>query len=320
MIRSLTVLFCSLAAINGALAQTYPAKPAKLLVGFAAGGATDITARIVAAKVSEIWGQQLIVENRPGAGGTLAADLAAKAPADGYTLFACAIGSHGIAPALFKKLPYDHIRDFAPISLLGTTPNVMVVHPSVSARSVAEFIAYAKGNPGKINYGSAGAGSSPHLSVELFKLMTGINMVHVPYKGGSQGLTDLLGGQIQMMITNVPSQLASIRAGKIRALAVTTTRRAAQLPHLPTMAEAGVPDYEVTVWYGMCAPAGLAKLLVERLNTDVVKALNSPETQQRLADQGIDAAPMTPDQFAAFIRAETAKWAKVVRDSGATAD
>jgi tripartite-type tricarboxylate transporter receptor subunit TctC len=318
--RALALLALSLVLVGPAGAQPFPAKPLRLFVGFSAGGGVDITGRIVAAKLSELWGQAITVENRLGAGGTLAADAVAKAPADGYTFVVCNAASHGIAPSLYKKLPYDPIRDFTPISLLGITSNVMVVHPSVPATTVAEFIAYAKANPGRISFGSSGIGTSPHLSVELLKSMTGINLVHVPYKGGAQSSTDLLSGQIQLLITNLPEQIGYIKAGKTRALGVSTTKRSPQLPDLPTISEAGVPGFDVTVWYGLCAPAGLPRALVDKVNADVAKAVLSPDTRQRLFDQGVEASRNSPEEFAAFIRAEVTKWAKVVRDSGATAD
>jgi tripartite-type tricarboxylate transporter receptor subunit TctC len=318
--RALALLALSLVLVGPAGAQPFPAKPLRLFVGFSAGGGVDITGRIVAAKLSELWGQAITVENRLGAGGTLAADAVAKAPADGYTFVVCNAASHGIAPSLYKKLPYDPIRDFTPISLLGITSNVMVVHPSVPATTVAEFIAYAKANPGRISFGSSGVGTSPHLSVELLKSMTGINLVHVPYKGGAQSSTDLLSGQIQLLITNLPEQIGYIKAGKTRALGVSTTKRSPQLPDLPTISEAGVPGFDVTVWYGLCAPAGLPRALVDKVNADVAKAVLSPDTQRRLFDQGVEASRNSPEEFAAFIRAEVTKWAKVVRDSGATAD
>jgi tripartite-type tricarboxylate transporter receptor subunit TctC len=318
--RALALLALSLVLVGPAAAQPFPAKPLRLFVGFSPGGGVDITGRIVAAKLSELWGQAMTVENRLGAGGTLAADAVAKAPADGYTFVVCNAASHGIAPSLYKKLPYDPIRDFTPISLLGITSNVMVVHPSVPATTVAEFIAYAKANPGRISFGSSGVGTSPHLSVELLKSMTGINLVHVPYKGGAQSSTDLLGGQIQLLITNLPEQIGYIKAGKTRALGVSTIKRSPQLPDLPTISEAGVPGFDVTVWYGLCAPAGLPRALVDKVNADVAKAVLSPDTQRRLFDQGVEASRNSPEEFAAFIRAEVTKWAKVVRDSGATAD
>lgn len=309
-------LLISLAAYS----QAYPSRPVRMLVGFTPGGANDIVARIVAAKLSEIWGQQMVVENRPGAGSNIAAEIVAKAPPDGYTLLLCMTATHGINPALYKKLPYDHIKDFAPISLIGTTSNVLVVHPSLPAKSVSEFIAYAKANPGKISYASGGVGTSLHLSMELLRSMTGINVVHVPYKGAGPAATDLLGGYVPAMFGSLPSQMLNIKNGKLRALGVTSAKRSTQLPDVPTFIESGVRDFEITTWYGMCAPTAVPKPIEAKLNADLVKALNMPDLRQRLAEQGVDAEPSTPEQFAAFIKSETIKWARVVKSSGATAN
>jgi len=300
-------------------AQSFPTKPPRLLVGFVAGGGVDQTERITAAKLGELWDTQILVENRVGAGGTLAADATAKSLADGHTLNVCNIASHSIGPALYKKLPYDPLKDFTYIGLIGTTPNILAVHPSVPAATVAEFIAYAKANPGKLTYGSSGVGTSPHLSVELFKSMTGIQATHIPYKGGAQSSADLVGGQIQFVITNLPEQIGYVRQGRTRALGVSTTRRSPQLPDVPSISET-VPGYDVTVWYGLCAPAGLNRSLLDKISADLQKAVTSPDTAKRLADVGVEASPNTPDQFRAYVRGEIAKWAKVVKESGATAD
>ena len=315
--RALAVLAILFA--HSVAAQTYPVKPPRLLVGFVPGGGVDQTARIAAARLSEIWGQQITVENRAGAGGTLAADAAAKSPADGYTLVLCNVGSHGIGPALYKKIPYDAQKDVTYIGLIGTTPNVFVVHPSVPANTVAEFIAYAKANPGRLSYGSSGVGTSTHLGVELLRSMTGIQIVHVPYKGGAQSSADLLGGQIQFLITNLPEQVAYIKAGRTRALGVSTARRSPQFPDVPAIGET-LPGYEVTVWYGLCGPGGMPRPLVDKIGSDLVKAVSGPEIVRRYADAGVETAPSTPQQFTEFARAEQAKWAKVVKDSGASAD
>ncbi len=304
----------SVGAASVAHSQTYPSKSGRLLVGFAPGGGVDITARIVAAKLSEIWGQQLVVDNRAGAGGTIATEIAAHAPADGYTLLLCGIWSHGVAPSLYKTLGYDHIRDFAPVSLIGTTPNMLVVLPSFPAKSVSEFIAYVKANPGKVAVASPGAGSSPHMTLELFRLTTGTDFVHVPYKGGAPALADLLGGHIQAMFDNMSSQVATIKAGRTRVLAVTSSKRNAHFPEVATMIESGVP-IDVTVWYGLCAPAAVPKPILAKLNADLRKALSMTDVKQRLDENGVDAAPSTPAEFAALIKSETEKWAKVVRDA-----
>ena len=274
----------SLASIGAAHSQAYPNRPLRDIVPFPPGGAVDTVTRIVTAKLSEVLGQTIVVENRAGAGGNVGADAAAKSTPDGYTLFTCQIASHAVSPALYKKtLPYDHIKDFVPISRLGTTPNVLSVHPSVPVNSVSEFIAYAKARRGKINYGSSGVGTSPHLTMELFKLTTGIDLVHVPYKGGAPALIDLLGGHIPVMFANLPEHLPSIKSGKLRALGVSTAKRSPQLPDVPTVAESGVPGFEVMVWYGLCAPAGVPKPIVAKLNADIVKTLNMPEVKERMA-------------------------------------
>jgi len=302
-------------AAAAAHSQPYPNKPARLLVGFAPGGGVDVTARIVAAKLTELWGQQLVVDNRAGAGGTIATDIAAKAAPDGYSLLFCGIWSHGVAPSLYKQLPYDHYRDFAPVSMIGTTPNVLVVNPNVPVKSVSEFIAYTKANNGKIAIAHPGAGSSPHMTLELFRLTTGVNVVPVPYKGGAPALVDLLGGHIPAMFDNMSTQLSVIKSGRTRALAVTSPKRTSHLPDVPTMMESGV-QLDVTVWYGLCAPAAVPKTVVAKLNADLHKALNAPDVQRRLMEQGVDPAPSTPEEFAAFIRVETDKWAKVVKEAG----
>ena len=308
-------------AVSIATAQThaYPTRPVRLIVGSGPGSAGDVPARVVAAKLSELWSQPMVVENRPGAGLTIAADIASKATPDGYTLLLCGIALT-ISPALYKNLPYDLIRDFVPISLLGTTPNVLVVHPSLPAKSVIEFVSHAKANPGKINYGSSGIGTTLHLSMELFRTMTGINIVHVPYKTVGLAATDLISGNIGAMIDNLPPQLGSIKAGRVRALGVTTLKRAAQLPSTPTIAESGVPGFDVKVWLGMCAPAAVPKSILNKLNADVVRAITAPDVQRTLADQGIEAQSSTPEELGTLTKAEIARWAKAVRDSGARAD
>jgi tripartite-type tricarboxylate transporter receptor subunit TctC len=318
--RVLALLAMSLLVAAPAAAQTFPTRPPKLYVGFVPGGGVDQTARITVAKLSEIWAQQITVENRVGAGGTIAAEATARSAPDGYTLVLCNIGSHGIGPSLYKKVGYDPLKDVTYIGLIGVTPNVLAVHPSVPVTTVAEFIAYARANPGKLSYGSSGVGTSTHLGVELFKSMTGIQIVHVPYKGGAQSSADLVGGQVQLVITNLPEQINYIKAGRTRALGVSTLKRSPQLPDVPTIAEAGVPGYDVTVWYGLCGPAGIERTLLEKLNADLIKAVTSPETTKRLTDVGIEPAPGTSGEFAAFARAEVAKWAKVIKNAGVSAD
>lgn len=298
------------------VAQTYPVKPVRYVVAFAAGDSPDIVARLVGDRLSRMWGQQVVVENRVGAGGTIAAAAVANAPPDGYTLFHCNIASSAIAAALYPKLPYDPLRDFAMVSRIATTANALIVHPSLPATSVAELIAHAKANPGKLSYGSPGVGTSPHLSMELFKSIAGINVVHVAYKGAMPALADLMGGQIPVMLANLPALLPHVNSGKVRALAVTSAKRTVQLPAVPTMLESGVPDYVVTAWYGMCAPAGTPQPILEKLHADLMTTLQAPDVQQRLSDLVIDVAPTGRDEFTAFIRSEIGRWTEVVRNAG----
>jgi tripartite-type tricarboxylate transporter receptor subunit TctC len=300
-----------------ALPQAYPAKPVRLVMGPPAGGPTDGVGRVIAMKLSDLWGQQMVIENRPGAGNTIATAIVAKAAPDGYTLLLCPI-SDAVAPALHRKLPYDFMRDFAAIAHIGTTPNVFVVHPSVPAKSVREFVAYAKANPGKLDYAATGIGQSGHLSFELLKTMTGINVVYIPYKTVGVAVTDLLSGRVSAQITNLPAQVENIRIGKVRALGVTSAKRSARVPEVPTIAESGVPGFEVTVWYGLCAPAAVPRPLLDKVGADLLKVVAMPDVRQRLADQGVDVEPMTAEQFASFIKAETVKWAGVVKKAGIT--
>jgi tripartite-type tricarboxylate transporter receptor subunit TctC len=301
-------------------AANYPAKPVRLVVPFPAGGTTDILARAVAQKLSEAWGRQMIVDNRPGAGGNIGSDLVAKSAPDGYTLLMGTVGTHAINPSLYKNMPYDHVKDFAPVILVAGVPNVLVVNPSLPVHSVPELIAYAKANPGKLNFASSGNGTSIHLSGELFKAMTGVEMTHVPYKGSAPALTDLIGGQVQLMFDNLPSSLPFIKAGKLRALAVTSGARAAALPDLPTLAESGLPGFEASSWFGVLAPAGTPRDIVAKLNGAIAGWLASPEAKGKLLAQGAIAAGGTPEDFARHIGAETSKWAKVVKASGAHID
>jgi len=305
---------------TAASAQAYPTKPIRLVVPFPPGGATDILARDVAQKLTEAWGQQVIVDNRPGAGGNIGSELVAKSAPDGYTLEMGTVGTHAINASLYAKMPYDHVKDFVPVILVAGVPNVLVVNPAVPANSVAELIAYAKANPGKLNFASSGNGTSIHLSGELFKFMAGVQMTHVPYKGSAPALQDLIGGQVQLMFDNLPPSLPQIKAGKLRALAVTSLARAPALPDVPTMAEAGLPGYEASSWFGVLAPAGTPLAIVTKLNAEIAKWLATPEAKEKLSKQGANAAGGTPEDFAKHIAAETAKWAKVVKDSGAKID
>ena len=316
MKSTMLVVALALISISSAHSQAYPNRPIRAIVPIAPGGGTDTTGRLVTTKLSEALGQQIVVDNRAGGGGTIGASIVAKARPDGYTLLFGSISTHGVNPAMYKNLPYDHIKDFAPVSLIGTVPNVLVVHPSLPVKSVSDLINYAKANPGKINYGSAGIGSPPHLSMELLKSMAGINLLHVPYKGAGPALAELLGGQVQVMCTSLAGQLPHIKAGRVRGLAVTTTKRNLQLPDVPTMIEAGVPGYEVTIWYAVFTPAGVPKTIIARLNSELVKLLNAPDMKERMAQIGVDPAPSTPEELAAFVRSETAKWTKTVQEAG----
>ena len=301
-------------------AATYPNKPIRIVVPFPPGGATDILARATGFELQKAWGQSVIVENKPGAGGNTGADLVAKSAPDGYTLLMGTVGTHAINMSLYAKMPYDAVRDFEPIVLVAGVPNLLVVHPSVNAKSVRELTALAKAQPGKLNVASSGNGTSIHLAAELYKQMAGVDILHVPYKGSSPAVADLLGGQVQMMFDNMPSSLPHAKAGKLRALAVTSMTRSAALPDVPTMDEEGLKGFDATSWFGLLAPAGTPRDIVTKLNQAVVKALASADMRERLAAQGADPVGNTPDQFAAFIKAEIDKWAKIVKASGARID
>jgi tripartite-type tricarboxylate transporter receptor subunit TctC len=321
-VRLLVVLALLAVSVNSVLAQPvsaeFPNRPLRYIVPFPPGGSTDIVARIVAAPLSETLGRQVVIDNRGGAGGTVGAEIAARATPDGHTLFACNIASLAVSPALYKKLGYDPVGGFAPVGLIGSTPNCLVVHPSVPAATIAEFISLAKARPGKLNYGSAGVGTSPQLSMELFKMTAQIELVHIAYKGAGPAVADLLGGHIQAMFATLPSVMGAIRAGKIRVLGVTSAARSPDLSDVPTIAESGMPGFEVISWQGLCTPAGVPRPILERIRAALVATLELPDTKRQLADQGQQPTPMTAEKFAAFIRAERAKWAKLVKDAGIT--
>jgi tripartite-type tricarboxylate transporter receptor subunit TctC len=305
-----------------ALAQApYPSRPIRIVVPFPAGGTTDILARAVAVKLTETTGQPAVVDNRPGAGGNIGAELVAKSAPDGYTFLMGTVGTHAINPSLYAKMPYDHVKDFAPVILVAGVPNVLVINPSLPVNSVQELIAYIKANPGKVNFASSGSGTSIHLSGELFKTMTGTQITHVPYKGSAPALQDLVGGQVQIMFDNLPSSLALIKGGKLKALAVTSLERSSALPDVPTVAESGLPGFEASSWFGLLAPAGTPKEAIAKINGEVAKWLATPEAKEKLASQGaIAASGLTPDDFAKHIATETTKWNKVVKESGAKVD
>ncbi|HYQ99215.1 MAG TPA: tripartite tricarboxylate transporter substrate binding protein, partial [Casimicrobiaceae bacterium] len=292
----------------------------RLVVPFTPGGSTDILARAVGQKLSESWGQPVVVDNRPGAGGIIGMETVAKSAPDGYTLVMGHIGTLAANPALYKTLPYDPVKDFAPVTLIARVPNVLVVGPAVPSRSVAELIALAKAKPGKLDYGSGGNGSAAHLATEYFKLKAGVDLQHIPYKGTAPALQDLLGGQIALMITGLPPVLPHVKAGKLRILGVASAQRLRQFPEIPTIAESGVPGFEATQWYGILAPAATPKEIVAKLNREFVKALRDPAVGEKLAGEGADPVGDTPGEFAAFIASEIDLWGKVIRATGAKAE
>jgi tripartite-type tricarboxylate transporter receptor subunit TctC len=301
-------------------AQQYPSKPIRFVVPYPPGGPLDTIARLLGAKVGESLGQPVVVDNKPGAGGNIGADIVAKSPADGHTILMGAVATHAINPTLYKSIPYDPIKDFAPVTQVASTPNVLVVHPSVPATSVREFIAYAKANPGKLNFGSGSTGSAGHLAGELFKSMAGVEMAHIPYKGAAPAMQDLVGGQIQLMFDNLASSLGQVKAGKIRALAVTTAKKTPLAPELPTIAESGLPGFDISTWFGIFVPAGTPKAAVDRLYDEFAKALNAPDVREKMFALGAEPVASRPEDFAAFVKAEAAKYAKLVKSSGAKVD
>ncbi len=315
MNTSLLAIVALTLGITPAFAQTYPAKPIRIVVAYTPAGATDILARVVGQKLTEAWGQPVIIDNRPGANGNIGSEYAAKATPDGYTLLMVTAGTHGINPGLYRKLGFDAVKDFAPVSLVAMVPNIFVVNNAVPAKDLKEFIAYAKANQGKLNYGSPGNGSTAHLSMELFKSMTGVQMVHIPYKGSAGVLADLIGGQIVATLDNMPPYVPQVRAGKIRALAVSPTRRSSAVPELPTVAEAGVPGYDSGAWFGLVAPANTPKDIVNKLSRETARILKLPDVSARLLELGAEPVGDTPEQFSAHIKAEIAKWAKVIKDA-----
>ena len=324
-LRAAALALCLGAFAAPAFAQAWPSKPVRIVVPFAPGGTTDILARALAPELGKAFGQTFIIENKPGAGGNTGADLVAKSPPDGYTLLMGTVGTQAINPALYPKMPYDAVKDFMPISLFAGVPNVLVINPAKATAykitDVKSLIAYAKANPGKLNMASSGNGTSIHLSGELFKSMTGTYMLHFPYRGSGPALLDLIGGTMDVMFDNLPSALPQIKAGKLTALAVTSSERSAALPDVPTIAEAGpVKGYEASSWFGLLAPAGTPPDIVNRLQQETAKALATPALKERLVSQGAIPSGNTPAQFTQFIAAETKKWAQVVKASGAKVD
>jgi tripartite-type tricarboxylate transporter receptor subunit TctC len=302
-------------AIAQGTSEAYPVRPVRVVVGLAPGGATDIQTRLIAQKLSDQLGRSFVVENRTGAGGTAAYAYVAKSPADGYTLLGVASG-YAITPAVFSRLSYDPVKDFAPISLAIEAPILLLVHPAVPAKNVKELIELAKARPDALDFGSAGHGTSNHMAMELFKSMAGVRLVHVPYKGTGQALADLLAGQIPVLFGNILSCLPYVKAGRLRALAVTSSKRAAAMPELPTIAEAGVPGYVTTTWHGWLAPAATSAVVVQRLSGEIAKVVKSPEVIEKMAGDGGVAVGSTPEEFARYLVAEIARWRKVVKETG----
>ena len=314
-VTALLVAFAPLAS-----AQDYPRKAVRVIAPFAPGGATDLLARLVSQKLSERWGQSVIVDNRTGAGGHIGAELAARSPPDGYTLLVAG-APHAIGVSLYRKLNYDLAKDLAPISNLATYPSAIVVHPSLPVKSVKDLVGLAKSRPGQLNFGSAGSGSPNHLALELFKTMAQVSMTHVPYKGGSgQMIGDLLAGQVQLASMGLPPAMPHIKAGKLRVIAVTGAKRSPLLPDAPTVAEGGLPGFEVTSWYAMFGPAGMPREVIGKLNADIAALLAAPDVRERLASSGAEPAPTSPEDLARLVREEIAKWARVVAESGARVD
>ncbi len=313
----------SLAATAVASAQpaaaTYPSKPVHIVVTFSTGGAPDILARLIGERLSVVWGQPVIIDNKPGAGGNTGADSVAKAPPDGHTIVVGTVGTHAINAALYPKMPYDTVKDFAPVTLLATTPNMLVVNNNVPAKTLQEFIALGK-KEGKMSFASSGSGTSIHVSGELFKTMTGIDMEHIPYKGRATAIPDLLGGRVTMMFDNMPSSLPLVRDGKLRALGVTSAKRSAAAPDIPTIAEQGLPGFEAVSWFALFVPAGTPRPVIDKLQAEVKRTLELPGVGKRLAEIGLDPVGSSPEELAAYQAAEIVKWAKVVKDSGAKAE
>jgi tripartite-type tricarboxylate transporter receptor subunit TctC len=318
-LSTIAALVLSLAATSLAHAQSYPTKTVRIIVGLAPGGTTDVFTRTLAQRLTEAWGQTVIVENRPGASGMIGAEAVAKAAPDGYTLLVSPQTSLAVAPALYGKAPYDTAKDFAPVSLLGSTPLVMIVHPSFAAKSFAEFVALAKkGTP--LTYGSGGVGSSPHMTGELISAALGVKMNHVPYKGENPAIADTIGGQIPIMFGNLPVALPHVRSGRVVALATTTAQRSPLAPEIPTMSEGGIKDFEMATWYGMLAPAGTPPELVQKIQRDAARVLSDAQTRDRLTQMGVDLILNTPEEFRTYLNAEIARYTKIIKSAGLKAE
>ena len=318
---TLKYLFAAAAGIvNLAQAQPFPVKPVRIIAPFGPGSTIDIMGRTIAPKLSEALGQPVIVENRSGAGGAIGLESVAKSGKDGYTLVIGALGPVAVNPSLYARKPFDPVKDFAPITTLATGPMIVVVHPNVPARNIRELVAVAKARPGKLNYGSPGIGTTNHMAGELLNLAAGITLVHVPYKGNAEALTDLMGGQLDIVFTGLPPALAQIQAGRLRAVATTGTKRLAALPQLQTISEGGLAEASVSTWYGVLAPAGTPREIIDRLNMEIIKTMKNPEIAERFSSQGADPITNTPDEFARTIRDDVTKWAKVIKATGLKLD
>jgi tripartite-type tricarboxylate transporter receptor subunit TctC len=311
-------VLCAAFAAASALAQQYPIKPVRIIVGYPAGGPTDMIARTVAQKLSPALGQQVIVDNRPGASGMIGAELAVKAPPDGYTLLTVPI-TYAVTPSVFPKMPYDAEKDLAPVALVAAAPFILVVHPTLPVKTVKDLIALAKSRPGQINYASASAGGMPHLAGELFNIMAGVKLTHIPYKGAAPATIDLLAGQVSLMFNNMLSAMPHVKSGKLRAVAVTSAKRSSAVPELPTVAET-IPGFEASGWYGAFAPAATPREIIAKLNGEINRLMRQPDVAQRLAGDGVEAVTMTPAEFGTYLHSEIVKWGKVVKISGATVD
>ena len=322
MLRLLSIAFAATMALaaSPAAAQSYPSKPIRILVGFSPGGGTDVMARLIGQKLTEAWNAQVVVEIRPGAGGVLAADLTAKAAPDGYTLMIGHVNSHGIAPAAMSKMPYDAARDFAPIILIGTTPNLLVANAGTGAKTLDDIVRAARANPGKLTFGSAGNGSSQHLATEMFKLAAKVDVLHIPYKGSGQMIPDLIAGQIGYSFDTMTAITPHVKSGKVTPIATTRLKRSPAYPNLPTVAELGYPGFDVSTWYGLMAPAGTPVEIVTRLNREVERILTLPDVKEKLNSVGAEDGGGSPEQFGKFVRDEIAKYAKIVKEAGVKLD
>ena len=316
MLKAMLLSLTLLTGASAASAQTFPSRPMRIVVPFPPGGGTDIGTRILAQKLQEAWGQPVVVENKPGAAGIVGTDLTAKSTPDGHTIMMGNIGTHAINVSLYKQLSYDPVKDFAPVSMVADLPLLLLVHPSVPAKSVQELIALAKSQPGKLNFSSSGAGGSMHVAAELFKSMAGVDMVHIPYKGGAPAVADLISGQVPLSFATVLETIQFVKAGKVRALAVTNDRRSVALPDLPTISEAGLPGYQSISWLALFAPAGTPKDIVNKISAEAVRILKLPDVRERLLAQGAEPIGSTPEQLAATLAKDIAKYARVIRESG----